>query len=387
MIDLGHQPPSNAYLDRENLNKPENYYPLKVFVCTSCWLVQIPEYANAEKLFNDDYSYLSSTSQSWSLHAKEFAYYVIKKLDLNEKSSVLEIASNDGYLLKHFVKHKIPSIGIEPTKICANLSRKKGIDTREEFFNLRLAEKLAEEKKFDLIIANNVLAHVPDLNDFIKGIHKVLKPDGFVSIEFPHLLQIIRNNQFDTIYHEHYSYFSLNVVKRIVSEYGLEVVDVEELTTHGGSLRVWLGHYGKFNKSKNIEKIISEETQSELENLNAYSKFQENAYKIKASFLKYLISKKESNTRVIGYGAAAKGNTLINYCGVKNDLIEFVVDRALSKQGKFLPGSHIPIVSEEKLTNLKTKELIIFPWNLINELKIQLKDFDLITFIPNIKKW
>ncbi len=387
VIDLGHQPPSNAYLTKQDLQNHEITYPLKVFVCKSCWLVQIPSYTKPAELFTDDYAYFSSTSRSWSLHAKKFVYESIKKFKLNHKSNVLEIASNDGYLLKNFVDQKIPCLGIEPTKACAEASRKKGINTIEEFFTINFAKKMREERTFDLIIANNVLAHVPDVNNFMKAISIVLNQDGIVSIEFPHLLQLLKNNQFDTIYHEHYSYFSLKVVEKIAIQNGLCVVDVQELSTHGGSLRVFLKLFSKSFKSKNVEEVIRKENYFDLENIQSFDNFQNNSLKIKYNFLNYLLKRKDAKKLTVGYGAAAKGNTLINYAGVKSDLIDFVVDRAVSKQGKYLPGSHIPIVSEEKLTRNEINDLIVFPWNLIEELKIQLKNYELTTFIPNLKKW
>lgn len=387
VIDLGHQPPSNAYKNKVDLDKKESTYPLRLYVCHSCWLVQIPEYASACDLFTDDYAYFSSTSTSWSLHAKKFVEEVISNLGLDKNSNVLEIASNDGYLLKNFVDKEIPCVGIEPTKACANASRLKGIRTIEEFFSTSFAEKLSQINKFDLIIANNVLAHVPDINDFVRGIATTLKRDGFVSIEFPHLLSLIKFNQFDTIYHEHYSYFSLSVVQKIVNKFGLDVVDVEELITHGGSLRVWLRHSYNYPKSKNVERILGKEKLFGLENLKIYDDFQEKSLKIKSDFIRYVLTLRDSNLPVIAYGAAAKGNTLINYAGIKNDLIDFIVDKAISKQGKYMPGSNIPIFSDKYLENFETKELIVFPWNLIEELKIQLKKYTLVTFIPRLSKW
>ena len=384
---MSNQPPSNAYICRENLDKSEIYHPLKVYVCESCWLVQIPEYANAKDLFTDEYAYFSGVSSSWNMHAKRFVLDSIKNLKLDKTTNVLEIASNDGYLLQNFKGTDIPFLGIEPTKSCAKVSKEKGIDTREVFFTSSYAEALKEEKKFKLIIANNVLAHVPDINDFLKGISIILENRGYVSIEFPHLLELIKNNQFDTIYHEHYSYLSLKVVKKIASQYSLEVVNVEKLSTHGGSLRVWLRFKGICAVSKNVDNVLNEEKAFNLENLNVYENFKEKTNKVKYVFLNYLLKKKELNERVIAYGAAAKGNTLLNFAGVKSDLIEFVIDKAPIKQGKYLPGSHIPIVSPEVLNNGNFNELIVFPWNIIGEIKKQLNEYKLITFIPEYKTW
>ena len=386
-LDLSNQPPSNAYICRENIDKSEIYHPLKVYVCESCWLVQIPEYANAKDLFTDEYAYFSSVSSSWNMHAKRFVIDAIKNLNLDKTTNVLEIASNDGYLLQNFKGTDIPFLGIEPTKSCAKVSKAKGIETREVFFTSSYAEALKEEKKFKLIIANNVLAHVPDINDFLKGISIILEKRGYVSIEFPHLLELIKNNQFDTIYHEHFSYLSLKVVRKISSQYNLEVVDVEKLSTHGGSLRVWMRFKGLCAISKNVASVLNEEKAFNLENINVYQNFKEKVNKVKYEFLNYLLKKKEFNERVIGYGAAAKGNTLLNFAGVKADLIEFVIDKAPIKQGKYLPGSHIPIVSPEILNNGDFKELIVFPWNIISEIKKQLNEYKLITFIPKYRTW
>ena len=379
VIDLGHQPPSNAYLRAEQLALPEVTYPLKVFVCTNCWLMQLPAHASADQLFTPDYSYFSSTSSSWCKHAKSFVIQAIDRLGLDENSYVVELASNDGYLLQYVKQKEIPCLGIEPTHATAEAARAKGIETLEEFFGSMLADKLP---KADLIVANNVLAHVPDINDFVLGIACLLKPSGQASIEFPHLLKLLEGNQFDTIYHEHYSYLSLKAAQRIVRKAGLEVIDVEQLSTHGGSLRIWLAHEGKVEVADSVAQVISMEDAFALETCEAYVGFQQRAESAKFDLLKFLVSAKQNGKRVVGYGAAAKGNTLLNYAGVRTDLLSFVADQAPSKQGKYLPGSHIPIVPPSCLDVFKDDLVIVFPWNLIEEIKMQLPAYSLATFVP-----
>lgn len=381
VIDLGHQPPSNAYLTADQLIKPEITYPLKVYVCDQCWLVQIPAHASAGELFTEDYSYFSSTSQSWCSHAEHFVEKAIDKLSLSEESMVIEIASNDGYLLQYLKRSGIPCLGIEPTHATAEAARQKGIDTIEEFFGLEIARSL---ELADLVIANNVLAHVPDINDFISGIALLLKPYGRASIEFPHLLKLLQYNQFDTIYHEHYSYLSLQVVAKIASDAGLEVIEVEELTTHGGSLRVWLSHKDAFSITPSVSKILLAEKHACLQSLEAYVGFQNRAESIKNQLIEFLLQTNKDGKRVYAYGAAAKGNTLINYAGVRSDLLPAVADRAPSKQGKFLPGSHIPIIHPDHLEKLSPDMLLVLPWNLISEIKNQLPQYQLVTAIPKI---
>ncbi|AIQ98271.1 class I SAM-dependent methyltransferase [Prochlorococcus sp. MIT 0801] len=391
VIDLGHQPPSNAYISKSNLHLPEITYPLKLFVCSKCWLVQLPEHAKAEELFTSDYAYFSSTSKSWCEHAKQFTYKAIEKLGLNRTSLVIEIASNDGYLLEYLQREKIPNIGIEPTMETAYASRKKGIETIQKFFGSNLANELLEnnlkvKNKADLIIANNVLAHVPDINDFMLGVKLLLKNDGYVSIEFPHLLNLIKYNQFDTIYHEHYSYLSLNFVQVLSNHVGLSIVDVEELNTHGGSLRVWLRHNNISQPNQSVEKILNIEKDYGLLHLETYKNFQRNAEFSKYNLIEYLITQKKIGKKVMAYGAAAKGNTLINYAGIKSDLIPAVFDNAKSKQGKFLPGSHIPILSPEKLNDLNPDSILILPWNLIDELQKDLLGYKLFVAMPKMKE-
>lgn len=382
VIDLGHQPPSNAYLRPEQLNLPEMTYPLKVFVCTDSWLVQLPAHSAADELFTPDYAYFSSTSTSWCSHAERFVEEAVSRLGLGPQSLVVELASNDGYLLQYVRQRGIPCLGIEPTKATAEAARQKGIETIERFFGLALAEEL---EPADLVVANNVLAHVPDINDFVDGISKLLKPKGRASIEFPHLLRLLTGNQFDTIYHEHYSYLSLRVVQRIAAKAGLDVVDVEKISTHGGSLRVWLAHKGVLEPSSAVESVVAEESAEGLETIEAYEDFQRRAEATKNGLLEYLLKSKREGRRVLGYGAAAKGNTLLNYAGVRTDLLPAVADRASSKQGKLLPGSHIPVISPEQLISEPFDELLVLPWNLIDEVRKQFPDKRLVTAIPEIR--
>jgi SAM-dependent methyltransferase len=382
VIDLGHQPPSNAYLKPEQLNLPEITYPLKVFVCTDSWLVQLPAHSAADELFTPDYAYFSSTSTSWCSHAERFVEAAVSRLGLGPQSLVVELASNDGYLLQYVRQRGIPCLGIEPTRATAEAARQKGIETIERFFGLALAEEL---EPADLVVANNVLAHVPDINDFVDGISKLLKPKGRASIEFPHLLRLLTGNQFDTIYHEHYSYLSLRVVQRIAAKAGLDVVDVEKISTHGGSLRVWLAHQGVLESSAAVESVIAEESAEGLETIEAYEDFQRRAEATKNGLLEYLLKSKREGRRVLGYGAAAKGNTLLNYAGIRTDLLPAVADRASSKQGKLLPGSHIPVISPEQLIREPFDELLVLPWNLIDEVRKQFPDKTLVTAIPEIR--
>jgi len=388
VIDLGHQPPSNAYLTAEQLLGPEITYPLKVYVCSQCWLVQLPAHAAAEELFTADYAYFSSTSSSWCAHAERFVAAAVERLSLGPQSRVVELASNDGYLLQYVQQRGIPCLGIEPTRATAAAARAKGIETIECFFGVALSEEL---EPADLVVANNVLAHVPDINDFVAGIARLLKPTGRASIEFPHLLRLLKGNQFDTIYHEHYSYLSLRVVQRIAGTAGLSVVDVEELPTHGGSLRVWLAHQGVIEPSAAVGGVLAAETTSAggagLESSQAYAAFQQRAEAAKHGLLEFLLQAKREGKKVLGYGAAAKGNTLLNYAGIKPDLLAAVADRAPSKQGKWLPGNHIPVIRPEQLASRNPDALLVLPWNLIDELRQQLPGQELVTAIPELQRW
>ena len=382
VIDLGHQPPSNAYLTPEQLAEPEITYPLKVFVCTGCWLVQLPAHASAEELFTADYAYFSSTSSSWCAHAERFVATAVERLELGSASQVVELASNDGYLLQYVQQRAIPCLGIEPTHATAEAARALGIRTIERFFGVALAEELVGEgKAADLVVANNVLAQVPDINDFVAGIARLLKPAGCASIEFPHLLRLLEGNQFDTIYHEHYSYLSLRVVQRIAKVAGLDVVNVEEIPTHGGSLRVWLAHQGGASTAA-VAAVLDAEAAAGLETLDAYAGFQQRAEAAKHGLLEFLLQAKRDRRLVLGYGAAAKGNTLLNYAGIRADLLSAVADRAASKQGKLLPGSHIPVISPEQLATEAVDNLLVLPWNLIKEISMEFPSYQLVTAIP-----
>jgi SAM-dependent methyltransferase len=393
-VDLGYAPPSNAYLTVKQLSMPEIYYPLRVMVCNKCWLVQTEDFARANDLFLDDYAYFSSTSSSWLNHAKNYCENVTSRFNLESNSMVIEIASNDGYLLKNFVNESIPCLGIEPTGETANVAKSHGISVIEDFFTEKLASTLFNDGKgADLIIGNNVYAHVPDINDFTKGITKLLKADGVVTLEFPHLLKLIKLRQFDTIYHEHFSYLSLTVVKTIFESHGLKIFDVEELPTHGGSLRVYGSHRNSMHETLiNVENIINEEIKFGLNNDQVYEYFQYEVDFIKNSVLSFLLESKRNKNSVAAYGAAAKGNTLLNYAGIKPDLLPVVYDAAPSKQGKLMPGSHIPIKHPNELYKDPPDFLIILPWNLGNEISTQLLEIKnrgtkLISFVPEIFYW
>jgi SAM-dependent methyltransferase len=368
-IDLGFAPPSNAYLTLAELSIPEVYFPLKLYVCTKCWLVQTEDHAHADRLFGDDYAYFSSVSQIWRDHAAKYAAMIVERLQLGPDGFVIEVAANDGYLLRHFVAKSIPCLGIEPTASTAAVAEKLGIPILQKFFGKTLAEELGREgPKADLIIGNNVYAHVPDINDFTAGLKAVLKPAGTITLEFPHLMRLIEQVQFDTVYHEHFSYLSLQTVCSIFADAGLRVYDVEELTTHGGSLRVYGCHREDTRTSTgSVEAVLADEVRLGLRNLKTYTGFQARADKVKDNFVAFLIEQKRLGRSVAAYGAAAKGNTLINYAGVKPDLLPYVCDAAPSKQGKFLPGSHIPILTPAALTERRPDLVLILPWNIADE--------------------
>jgi len=374
-LDLVNAPPSNSFLTFSQLNEPEVYYPLRVLVCDNCFLVQIDEYQKSSAIFNQDYVYFSSFSRSWLSHAKSYCEKVVDRFSLDENSSVVEIASNDGYLLQYFLERKIPVLGIEPTKNTAKVAMDKGIETITVFFGVDLAEALVKKGvSADLLIGNNVLAHVPDINDFVAGMQHILSPRGTITMEFPHLIQLIDNNQFDTIYHEHFSYLSLFTVQKIFLAKGLEIYDVDEISTHGGSLRIYAKHVGDTSKqiSANVINLIQKEKSKGVNKLDYYKGFTDKVEQIKLDLLSFLIDQKKKGKKVAGYGAAAKGNTLLNYCGIKKDLISLVVDANPIKQDKFLPGSHIPVVNEEIMKLERPDFVIIFPWNLSVEIKQQL---------------
>jgi SAM-dependent methyltransferase len=369
-LDLGFAPPSNAYLTAGALNVPESYFPLKLLVCQQCWLVQTADYAKADELFSHDYAYFSSTSASWLEHATRYAEKISKRLSLDQNSFVIEVASNDGYLLKNFLSAGIPCLGIEPTASTAVVAENLGIPILREFFGRALAERMAANgKQADLIIGNNVYAHVPDINDFTAGLRVALKPGGTITLEFPHLMRLIEQTQFDTAYHEHFSYLSLSTVCRIFRSFGLRVWDVEELTTHGGSLRIYGCHVDdKRYETPAVAKLLAVEERNGLCQLSTYTRFQPLADQLKDDLVMFLINQKRSGKRVAAYGAAAKGNTLLNYAGIKRDLMSFVCDAASSKQGMFLPGSHIPVLPPAALKEREPDIVMILPWNLADEI-------------------
>ncbi len=374
-IDLGSAPPSNAYLTRPQLSEPEKWFPLRVLVCTHCWLVQTEDFAHHEELFSSDYAYFSSYSQSWLQHAEAYVTQVVSRFRLGPQSLIVEVAANDGYLLQFVKQRDIPCLGIEPTASTAQAARSKGLEIREAFFGVELADELvAEGKAADLIAANNVLAHVPDINDFLSGMARLLKPRGIATFEFPHLMQLVNSCQFDTIYHEHFSYLSFTAVHSCFERNGLAVFDVEELPTHGGSLRVYAQRVtsGAHPVAASVTHLLERETAAGMATSSYYEGFQPRANQTKDDFVSFLIEARRNGKRVAAYGAAAKGNTLMNYAGIRPDLIEFVVDRNPAKQGKFMPGSRIPIVGEDRLREARPDYVVLLPWNLRTELKAQL---------------
>lgn len=374
-IDLVNSPASNSFLTEDQLNEPEVFYPLKVYTCHHCFLVQIGEYKKTESIFNDQYVYFSSYSKSWLDHARRYTEKMIDRFGFSVDSHIVEIASNDGYLLQYFNEKNIPVLGIEPTANTAEVAQKKGIETITDFFGKKLASQLASEgRKADLLLGNNVLAHVPDIIDFVGGMKLLLKESGVITMEFPHLMQLVENNQFDTIYHEHFSYLSFLTVKQIFESQGLSLFDVEEIPTHGGSLRIYAKHDEEKSipVSSNVQRLLEKEIGKGMDSLTYYENFQKKAFQVKIDFIGFLLEQKRANRKVAAYGAAAKGNTLLNYCGIKNDLIDFVVDANPYKQSKWLPASHIPVVSEEYLKKHRPDYVVIFPWNIKEEIMKQL---------------
>jgi len=374
-IDLVNSPASNSFIQQEQLDEPEVFYPLKVYTCPNCFLVQVDEYKKSDAIFNGEYVYFSSFSTSWLEHSRKYTEAMTERFGLNKDSLVVEVASNDGYLLQYFKQKGIPVLGVEPTANTARVAMEKGIDTVVDFFGVRLASKLAvENKKADLLLGNNVLAHVPDIVDFVGGMKRLLKDEGVITMEFPHLMQLVDNNQFDTIYHEHFSYLSFYTVQKIFASQGLELFDVEELPTHGGSLRIYGKHAEDKSKavSPRVAALLEKERTKGMNGLAYYDHFQQKALTVKLALLQFLIEQKRAGKTVAAYGAAAKGNTLLNYCGVKNDLVEFVVDANPHKQNKWLPASHIPVVAETQLKTRKPDYVLILPWNLKAEITQQL---------------
>ncbi|MCA0399616.1 MAG: class I SAM-dependent methyltransferase [Proteobacteria bacterium] len=374
-LDLGTAPPSNAYLGADKVNAPEMFFPLRVLACDACWLVQTEDYAGREALFTEDYAYFSSFSASWLKHSETYVKAMITRFGLGAGSNVVEIAANDGYLLQYVKAAGVPCYGVEPTRSTADAARARGIDIVEEFFGVALGDKLAREgRQADLTAANNVLAHVPDINDFAGGFARLLKPEGVSTFEFPHLMRMVEFNQFDTAYHEHYSYLSLTAVHRIFAANGLTVFDVEEIPTHGGSLRVFAmrADTGRHAITPAVADILAREEKAGLKDAATYAAFQKRAEKVKDDFTAFLIEAKRKGLRVGAYGAAAKGNTLMNFAGTRPDLVPYVVDLNPAKQGKFMPGSRVPIVAEAHLKADRPDLVVILPWNIKAEVMNQL---------------
>lgn len=370
-LDLGISPLANSYVKSEN--QMENMYPLRTYVCEVCFLVQVQEYESPEHIFSD-YAYFSSYSDTWLTHSKNYVQHMIDKFHYTSETQVVEIASNDGYLLQYFREKGVSVLGIEPAENVAKVAIGKGIETSVNFFGTPIAKELKKEGKMaDLLLGNNVLAHVPDLNDFVAGMKIMLKPQGTITMEFPHLLRLIEHNQFDTIYHEHYSYFSLSTVIRLFRQHQLTVYDVEQLSTHGGSIRIYAAHSENpdFVIQSSVHELLAKEVKLGMANIEMYRGFQARIVQLKRRITKFLIELKDQGKVVAGYGAPAKGNTLINYCGIDRDYLDFTVDRSQYKQGTFLPGSRIPVYSPEKLTETQPDYVFILPWNLKDEIMEQ----------------
>lgn len=392
-LDLGFAPPSNSYLTEEQLRQPEKTYPLKLYVCDRCWLVQTQDNDSGEELFHDDYAYFSSVSKMLLNHAKDYCRMIAERLALAQDSFVVEVASNDGYLLRNFVESGVPCLGIEPTAGTAEVAAGLGIPQLGEFFGEALGRRLAEEgRQADLMIGNNVYAHVPDINDFTRGFKHALKPEGTVTLEFPHLLSLMTFNQFDTVYHEHYSYLSLKTVSSIFEAAGLRVYDVEEISIHGGSLRVY-GCHAESEKpvGENVAVILQKEADAGMIDIDTYLAFQSRVEKIKDDFVAFLIGQKRAGKKVAAYGAAAKASTLMNFAGVRPDLLSFVSDAAPSKQNKFVPGCHVPVLPPDALKDYKPDWVVIFPWNIAAEIMLSqshVKEWGgrFIVFIPELKE-
>lgn len=382
VLDLGHAPPSNSYLAESDLSVDEDTYPLIIDVCPDCWLVQVRDFASREVFFSKDYAYFSSFSNSWLLHAKEYVADMRRRFDLDQTSQIVEIAANDGYLLQYVKEAEIPCYGVEPTASTAHAARNKGIEIIEDFFGETLGKELAEKgRRADLMVANNVLAHVPDINDFVKGFTALLKPKGVVTFEFPHLYEMLKHNQFDTVYHEHYSYLSLHAVKRILAANGLSIFDVQKLPFHGGSLRVFSQRSEESSHQVHsaVDELLILEEGNNLTNYSAYADFQAKAHRVSDDFKNYLLKCQAEGLKVAAFGAAAKGNTLMNFSNVNSDLITCVADNNPAKQGMYMPGSRLPIVSFEELLDFKPDRVVIFPWNVKDEIKklfAQVSDWD-----------
>lgn len=372
-VDLGMSPLCESYLSVEQLNQTEPFYPLHVRVCGSCFLVQVEEYVSPENIFSD-YAYFSSYSETWIAHAKSYVDQMTSRFPLNENSLVVEVASNDGYLLQHFVARKIPVFGIEPAANVASVAVQKGVPTLVKFFGTNTARELMSQgKQADLLLGNNVLAQVPDLNDFVGGMKILLAPSGVLTIEFPHLMRLMEENQFDTIYHEHFSYFSFLTAEKIFAAHGLTLFDVEELSTHGGSLRIYARHDEDHSKriSARVEELRAREESAGFTHLERYHSFAEQVKETKRELLDFLIKAKRVSKQIVGYGAPGKGNTLLNFCGIRTDFLDYTVDRSPHKQGKFLPGTHIPVYSPDRIRETQPNYVLILPWNLREEIMQQ----------------
>jgi SAM-dependent methyltransferase len=368
------QPLSNAYVDRASAATMEQFYPLHAYVCDQCLLVQVQELESPERIFSD-YAYLSSMSDSWLAHCQRHAHRMIESLGLSDKSLVIEVASNDGYLLRFFKEKGVPVLGIEPAANVAAIAEAAGVPTLARFFGTSLAQEIVRSgRRADLLVGNNVLAHVPDLNDFVRGLATILAPAGVLTMEFPHLGRLLKEKQFDTIYHEHFSYFSFGTVERVFAAHGIELFDAEQLPTHGGSLRIYGRHLGHAEReiSKRVGELRAQEQADGTLSLDAYARFAEEVRAVKRKLLEFLIGCKREGKQIVAYGAAAKGNTLLNYCGIREDFIDYVVDRSPLKQGKLLPGSHIPIMGPERIRETRPDYVLLLPWNLKDELAAQL---------------
>ncbi len=396
VFDLGNTAVSNDLIIKDRLDYPEKTYPLMLYVCPQCLLVQTREYKGGYEIFSDSYVYFSSCSSYWLKHAAEYCKHIIKTLNLDHDSFVLEVASNDGYLLTNFIEQNIPCLGIEPTRNTALEAIKKGVPTYIEFFNTQVASKLAESgKKADLVIANNVMAHVPDINDFVASFKTVLRTSGTITVEFPHVLRMVEDNEFDTIYHEHYFYFSILSLINIFQKHNLSIYDLDELTTHGGSIRIYVTHsdndLDQNSNKENVNRVLAEELGYGLDSIKYYESLKHSAISIKLNSLQYLITKKLDGNTIIAFGAAAKGNTFLNYCGIKSDIIEAVVDETPSKIEKYMPQSKIPIVPFSFIIDLKPDIIVILPWNHREEILKKLEftkkwGCEIVVFIPQLEK-
>jgi 2-polyprenyl-3-methyl-5-hydroxy-6-metoxy-1,4-benzoquinol methylase len=385
-------PLANAYLKEEQLNRMELFYPLHTYVCEKCYLVQLPEYQSSENIFSD-YAYFSSYSETWLKHSKDYTDQMIERFSFDSSNQVIEIASNDGYLLQYFKEMGIPVLGVEPAKNVAKAAQTAGIPTLVKFFGVQAAEDMVNDNILaDLLIGNNVLAHVPDINDFVRGLKILLKPRGIITLEFPHVMHLISENQFDTIYHEHFSYFSFLTVENVLSRHGLTLFDVDEIPTHGGSLRIYGCHSEDTSRpvSQKVSDLREKEISAGFRNLAYYNSFSDKVMEAKRRILSFVISAKQQGKSIAGYGAPAKGNTLLNYCGIRTDFLDYTVDRSPHKQGLYLPGTHIPILHPDRVSETKPDYLVILPWNLKDEIMEQMSRIrewggKFVVFIPDVK--